>query len=231
MTTPAPSADPTTPPAAPAEPAPAAGGTQQEPGTGQPTGKGPQFTGEFDPERAARAIEAARGDAAAEKAKRQRAEQESAERWKAIAKALGLGDDGKPDPAQLTEQLTTAQADARQRSVELAVYKAAGRLGGNPDALLDSRTFLAGVAGLDPADPGFAAGVEQAITAALAANPLLKTASGADSTPPPAPAGRSGGEFNGGPGGAQQVTEAELKHMTPDQIVEARKAGRLKSLL
>lgn len=132
----------------------------------------------------------------------------------AIAKALGLKpEDTPPDPAQLAEQLAAAQAAAdkaktegqetaaqeaaarRQVEVQLAVYRNAGKHGGDSDALLDSATFLNAVADLDPKASDFAALLGTAITTAIEANPRLKAeapkpspgrSSTADPTPSPA---------------------------------------------
>lgn len=109
-----------------------------------------------------------------------------------IGKALGLVQDDEPaDPAKLTEQLTAAGLEARQAKVALAVYRAADGANGDPVALLDSASFLAKAALLDPADP---AAISAAITEAVTANPRLgKTepqgmkrnpAQGASASPP-----------------------------------------------
>ncbi|MER0481591.1 hypothetical protein ABR737_25190 [Streptomyces sp. Edi2] len=107
-----------------------------------------------------------------------------------IGKALGLiTDDEQATPEQLTQQLTAAQAQARQTAVELAVYRHAAAAGGDADALLDSRTFAASLDGLDPNDT---AAIQAAIEAAVTANPKLAAAAtgpargGAEFTSPPA---------------------------------------------
>lgn len=104
----------------------------------------------------------------------------------AIQKALNpdaKGDD-KPDAAALTKALTEREADTKQAKTELAVYRLAGKNGADPDALLDSRGFLAKLADLDPSDT---AKITKAITDAVKDNPKLKAvlaagASGADLT-------------------------------------------------
>lgn len=115
-----------------------------------------------------------------------------------IATALGLkpkaDDDPKAVAEQLTSELTATRDELRQSRVELAVYRAAARHGGDPDALLDSRAFLRAVAGLDPDDEGFADAVADAIKAAVKANPKLAAQK---ASPPP----RSSGEMPGAPGG------------------------------
>lgn len=94
-----------------------------------------------------------------------------------IGKALGLvTGDQAPDPAELTKQAQAAQAAARTAQVELAVYRAATTHQGDPNALLDSRAFLAKVADLDPAAADFQTKVSDAIKAAVTENPKLKVA-------------------------------------------------------
>ncbi|MBN1174557.1 MAG: hypothetical protein JXA67_20480, partial [Micromonosporaceae bacterium] len=119
-------------------------------------------------------------------------------RTDAILKAAGLTPDGKTDPAeQLKAALAerdTAAAAARQTAVELTVYRTAGKAGADPDALLDSRTFLTAVAELDPAGADFADKVTDAIKTAVKTNPKLAAAT--------APAGqgpaKQGADITGG---------------------------------
>lgn len=137
-----------------------------------------------------------------------------------LAKALGLAkDDDTPDPAALTQQLTTAQQEAADRARELAIYKAAGAHGADPAKLLDSNSFMTSVKGLDPADGD---AVANAIKAAVTANQSLKAARAA---------GASGVELAGGTGEQGQITEQQLKTMTPEQIVQAQAKGLLRNLL
>lgn len=104
----------------------------------------------------------------------------------AIQKALNPDAKGgeKPDAAALTKALTEREADAKQAKTELAVYRLAGKNGADPDALLDSRGFLAKLADLDPSDT---TKITKAIKDAVTENPKLKAvlaagASGADLT-------------------------------------------------
>jgi hypothetical protein len=156
-------------------------------------------------------------------AKQQAADEARKDLAQQIGKALGLVEDATTDPAKLTEQLTAQTAAARQSSVQLAVFRAAGKAGANADALLDSVGFANATKGLDPGAADFATQIEQAITTAVAANPLLKAT--------PAGPARSGGDFTGGPGAADQITEDQLKTMTPEQIVAAQEKGQLRNLL
>ncbi|GMA31595.1 hypothetical protein [Litorihabitans aurantiacus] len=131
----------------------------------------------------------------------------------AIGKALGLvkDGDGAPTVESLTQQLTeattvsaTATEAARAAQVELAVYRAAATHHGDPGALLDSRSFLAKVSDLDPADQAFQTKVDAAIKAAVDANPKLKAVQ---------VAARSGSDLAGGTG--------EGKSRTPKSLTDA----------
>jgi len=137
-----------------------------------------------------------------------------------LAKALGLAkDDETPDPAALTQQLTAEQQAKADLARQLAIYKAAGAHGADPAKLLDSNSFMTSVKGLDPTDGN---AVAEAIKAAVTANQSLKAARAA---------GASGIELSGGSGEQGQITEQQLKTMTPEQIVAAQEKGLLRNLL
>lgn len=110
------------------------------------------------------------------------AEQARADLLDGIAKALGIkSDDAPPDPKVLQQTLTEREArvssleeDVRTRDVELAAWRIAATQGANAAALLDSRSFLREVSGLDPAASDFSARVEQAVKTAVTANPSLR---------------------------------------------------------
>ncbi|WP_275463369.1 hypothetical protein [Streptomyces noursei] len=156
-------------------------------------------------------LAAARRDAGKQRvtAKQAAADEARAELAQQIGRALGLvQDDTPPDPAALTQQLADEQQRARQTAVELAVYRTAREAGGDPDALLDSRTFAAAVADLDPAD---VAAVRAAVEAAVAANPKLAVQR-------PAGPARAGTEFSGPP--SQGVTPAQFAAMDYAQRAE-----------
>lgn len=117
-----------------------------------------------------------------------------------IAETLGLktkDEDPKAVAEQLTAKLGETETELRTARVELAVYKAAGKHGGDADALLDSRSFLRAVADLDPSADDFGDAVAEAIKTAVKSNPKLAAA------PPPEPKtpARSGGDIPGAPGG------------------------------
>jgi hypothetical protein len=112
--------------------------------------------------------------------------------------------------------------------VELAVYKSAGKHGGDPDSLLDSRGFAQAIAKLDPASPEFAASVEKAVKEAVEANEKLAAVKPAE--PKPAiPAG--GAPMDGAPGSKKQLGQADVDRMTPAEIRKAVTEGRFTSFL
>lgn len=159
------------------------------------TDKGPKIDGDFDAERARNSIAAAR--AAESKAKAEK--KASDERVAAILKAAGLTPDGKTDPAEQLKaaaaERDTATARARETAIELAVYKTAGKAGGDPDALLDSRDFHKAVAGLDPDAADFGDKVTAAIKTAVKTNTKLSA------TPAGQGPGKQGADHSGSGGG------------------------------
>lgn len=191
-----PPADPTTPPVAPTPPV--------EP----PAAPDPTDSPWSDPKVAEAEIKKLRAEAgkARTDAKTKAADEARNELTQTLAKALGIVKDEPLDPAQLTQELTTAQSTARQAQVELAVYRNAAQVGGDPAALLDSAGFLKSLADIDPSD---AAAVSAAVTAAVAANPRLGAVLD-PKVPAPNPAQGAGGS------GAPALD---------DQIAAATKAG------
>lgn len=138
-------------------------------------------------------------------AKKQAADEARTEIVQELGKALGLikeDDKTPPDPAKLTAQIESAQAAHRETAIELAVFKGASKHNADPGSLTDSRAFMAKLGKLDPSEDGFAKKVSEAIKAAVADNPKLKTGPG---TP-----ARTGGDFNGSTGetgGADSIDE------------------------
>jgi hypothetical protein len=183
-----------------------------------------------DPETAKAEIERLRKENAKDRttAKQTAADEAKAALAQEIGKALGLVKDEPVDPAKLTEQITAAQADAKRAQVALAVYQNAATAGADPLALLDSATFLAKAAALDPTDVD---GLKAAMTEAVTANPRLGAAP-ESRTPAPNPAQGSSG---GGAGGPSQLSEADVKRMYDAKdyagIEKARQEGRLSKLL
>ena len=242
-------ATPPVPPAAPAQPEPAAPATPAEPVTEpkptEPKAKAPKFEGEFDPAKFEKLVANIRGDVDAEKAKREAAEaqvkkieQDQADFMKKMATLFGVttDDEKPPTPEELAQQLaeeqtrTKASDDrARQTAVELAVYKTAGKHGGDPDALLDSRSFANAIANLDPAAADFADQVGAAIKAAVDSNSKLAAKAPEPKREEPTPAG--GAPMDGAPGGKRQLGAADVARMTPKQITQATKEGRFNAYL
>jgi hypothetical protein len=159
------------------------------------------------PPAVAKVITEARSEAGKERttAKANAAAQARQELAQTIGKALGIVQDDQPaDPAELTRTITEKtsrigelETTVRTQAIELAAYKAAGAHGANPAALLDSRSFLASVAELDPAAADFTTKLDDAIKAAVDNNAQLRTGQ--------APR-RGGGDFVGGPGTQQRPT-------------------------
>jgi hypothetical protein len=175
-----------------------------------------------DPTAARAEIEKLRRENGAERVNAKTAAAEEARNE--LLQKLGLTKDGAtaPDPDALAKDLSTAREQARQTAVDLAVYRAAAASKANPDALLDSASFLAKVRTLDPTGADFTTQVTDAITAAVTSNPTLKATQAV---------GASGVELGGGTGEQGQITEAQLHTMSPDQIVDAQNKGLLRSLL
>ncbi|GAA3237259.1 hypothetical protein [Streptomyces lavendulae] len=186
--------DPTTTPGQDPTTAPA-----PTPPAGQPAEQDSATTiARLESELAAARAEAGKGRVTA---KQQAAD---AARQELTAQLLGILDPAKAGqkatPEELTQQLTTAQAQARQTAVELAVYRTAAAAGADADALLDSRTFADSLADVDPTDT---AAVTAVIKAAVQANPRLATR--------PAGPQVGGSEFAGAP--PQGVTATQFSAM------------------
>lgn len=185
-----------------------AGGDGQGDTGAQNDGKTPKIDGEFDKDRYERTLAAARdGEKKAKDAKKA-----ADERVAAILKAAGLTPDGKEDPADqlraAREAAEKAATNARQTAVELAVYRTAGKAGADPDAVLDSRSFLNEVADLDPEAPDFGDKVTAAIKAALKKNSKLSAA--------PAGPGKQGADHSGSGGGtgrSKTLAEATARRL------------------
>jgi hypothetical protein len=151
-----------------------------------------------------------------------------------VAAQLGLSE-AAPDPAAITAKLEAAERASKSAATELAVLRAAARLGADGDALLDSRQFAATLVGIDASDTE---GVATAIKAALAANPGKYSHAATTPAPPAtgaAPAqpaqASTAGDFNSGPGGVRQWTQADVDRASPTELKKAMDAGMLKAYL
>lgn len=152
-------------------------------------------------------------------AKAQAAEDARNEVTQSIAKALGLVQDEAPDPAKLAEQVNAASNEARTLKVTNATILAAVKAGADVEALMDSRSFLEKVGGLDPSAADFTSSVHDAITAALEANPRFKVqasgmkpnpAQGASNTPALTASQQARQQEQAGNWKAASSTKAEL---------------------
>jgi hypothetical protein len=234
---PAPAADPT-PPAA--DPAPLGG---QEP----PAPPAAATSVEELAPWAQKLIRDTRAEAASHRAKAKEQadaltalQAKSQQQLDGIAKALGLKpEEATPEQIMAERDAARAASDAsaaraRQTEVELAVFRAAAAAQVNGDALLDSRSFAATLAGLDPAAGDFRQRVSDAITAAAEANPAWKLTPPAPAAPaPPAPPAvpKSGtGPVTGVPDGPRQWTQADVDRASPSQVQKALDEGLLQGL-
>lgn len=142
-------------------------------------------------ERAVSEFRNARREAANYRTQSKEQQQQQADAMRQLAKAFGIevADDEPPDPKQLQSQIEQSQSSERQARVELAAYRKAGTHGADPDALLDSRTFLDQVAKLDPNANDFDGQLDAAVKASVEANPKLKQAApgGGRNGPPQGP--------------------------------------------
>lgn len=109
------------------------------------------------------------------------------------------------------------------------MYKTAGTHGGDPDALLDSRSFANAIAKLDPSSDGFDEAVGKAVKAAVDGNSKLAAKAPEPKEPEPTPAG--GAPMDGAGNGKRQLGAADVARMTPKQITQAVQEGRLNAYL
>lgn len=155
---------------------------------------------------------------AAEEARREIAEK--------VARALGIAGDEPPDPEVLLTQVQDARDEAWRTSVEFSVWRFAAEAGLDPDVLLDSNRFidtLDDLVDLDPRSEEFRTAMQAKVQEAVASGKYGK----AQQT-------RFAGPADGGARSAttvSQLTEADLRRMSPEQIVAARAAGQLQTLL
>lgn len=233
-----------TPPPAPEPPPPPAGASGEPPANGQEPPQAEAASVDQLPPWAQKLLRDTRAEAAGNRAKAKevsdalaqfKADQE--QQRDALAVALGIKpSEVPPDPAKLaeelertrsqhTEALSAKDSAIRERDIRLAVLTQAPSLGANGALLMDSVSFLAKVNGLDPEAGDFAEMLGERIKAAAEANTQYKLAPPrAERQPVPA---RSGGEFNGAPGGNRQWTVEDVKRATASEVVTAQEAGLL----
>jgi hypothetical protein len=244
---------PTPQPYQPAVPAPTQPQQQQTPAApAAPANTAvPQFIGPdgqpWDPQRAMQTIQHQR----TRERELEQSLQTHQQMLQQVQQLLGGGaPNTPPDPAALAAQVQQEQAARREAQVQLAVWQNAHAAGADPARVLGWMPFHTAIKGLDPTAPDFAAQLGQKLAAEVAANPWLRAETPAVPPVPPAvppaadPAAAaqqqpvqvqpqipavSGGQVQGG-GAPTPITEAQLKAMTPEQIEEAWKAGRLAHL-
>lgn len=183
--------EPTTTTATTADPAPAA------------TPAAPVAAPDFlaDPKVAAY-VKELRDEAAKFRIAAKTATSEGEAKLKAIAQALGLGNE-PADPVKLQETLAARDAELRQVRTEGKVRSMASKVSADAEALLDSRSFVKAIASLDPTADDFEADMSSAIQAAISSNPKLKIA---------APGAlRGGAEINGASPTARTFSRAQLR--------------------
>ena len=115
---------------------------------------------------------------------------------KAAAVAAGLIKADEPEAKapsvdELTRGLTDAQSALREAKAEATVLRVGAKTGANVDALMDRVSFTKTLNALDPTTADYAAKVQEAITAALEADPSLKTAPAAGTGGPDLDSGSS----------------------------------------
>ncbi|MFI1677055.1 hypothetical protein [Streptomyces sp. NPDC020607] len=181
------------------------GGSSAGSGKGTDTGQGKSGKDGDDLAATVRRLEKelaeARKDAgkARTDAKKQAADDAVSALTQQLGKALGfVKDDTPPDPKALADAIaqkdtTISQKDSviRAKDVELAVWTRADKLQARAGALLDSRSFVAKLADLDPSEKGFTTALDTAIKEAVKENAAFAV---------PAAAGKSGGDLSGGTG-------------------------------
>lgn len=143
-----------------------------------------------------------------------------------VLKALGITSEGKPDADTLHKTLAQRDAEVRSLKVGNALADIFSEAGVKPKL---TRSVLNGeglLNDLNPDDKDFPNQLKAIVDKIVADNPELKI-----SQPAP-PIGGSGASTHSGNGnGPQQLTEADVKNMSDEEIVEAMDKGLLKNYL
>lgn len=168
-------------------------------------------------------VKTLRDEAAANRVKARDAETAAEARINKILEAAGIKTAEEPlDASKLTEQLSAKDQALRTLTVERALDKAARKNGADEDLLAAVLAHKGDLGKLDPNAEDFATQLDALVKSTVESNPKLKAARAA---------GASGIELNGGTGEQGQITEQQLKTMSPDQIVAAQAKGLLRNLL
>ena len=168
-------------------------------------------------------VKTLRDEAAANRVKARDAETAAETRINKILEAAGIKTAEEPlDAAKLTADLSAKDQAIRALKVERALDKAARKAGADEDLLDAVLTRKGALAELDPSSDDFAQQLDALVKAEVDANPKLKAVRAT---------GASGIELSGGTGEQGQITEQQLKTMSPEQIVAAQSKGLLRNLL
>lgn len=98
-----------------------------------------------------------------------------------ILTALGLNNKEEVDPDKLARDFAATSKSEQNLRVENSILRLAGKHGADPDALVDSRSFMDEVSKLDPNADDFTTKLTEAIQAKVKAVPAGRTAKRADS--------------------------------------------------
>lgn len=129
------------------------------------------------------------------------------------------------------EEAARHRVAARTERVNNGVLLGSAQLGVNPQALLGTMAWLTRATQLDPASADFPTQLQAAVAAVLAECPWVAATPVVPASPStPAPP-TSGADFAGAGGAGQPITEAQLTAMTPEQIAQAMRDGKLAHLL
>jgi hypothetical protein len=103
-----------------------------------------------------------------------------------------------------------------RRTAVAAVHAEATRIGADPDALLDSKTFYDRVTSLDPDSPGYRRQVQEMVAGAAG-----RAAPAQQASTPQQPAAQAG---------PRQWTMDDVDKAKPTELVAAMEAGHLRDL-
>lgn len=145
-----------------------------------------------------------------------------AELLKTLAEKAGVSlEEEKPEV-----RISKIEDERRQLAIENAVIRKAVAAGADPDALLDSRSFVNGLRDLDPSSGSFTADVEAAIQEAVENNSRYRS-----KTEPKKPAVKqAGADFRGAPVTERQWTREDAMNASTEELNAAMEKGLLKNL-
>ena len=168
-------------------------------------------------------VKTLRDEAAANRVKARDAETAAETRINKILEAAGIKTAEEPlDAAKLTADLSAKDQALRALTVERALDKAARKNGADEDLLAAVLAHKGDLGKLDPTSEDFATQLDALVKSTVESNPKLKAVRAT---------GASGIELSGGTGEQGQITEQQLKTMSPEQIVAAQSKGLLRNLL